>query len=138
MESHQSSQSAFSSLWSINSAIGQMMGHTGTIPIFSFLFATTVCVAQTENPFQWFARIDTNKDGKLSYKEVPSPIFAQIDLDGDGYVTLDEFKSYLLGEALKDLDTDGDGKISQAEFLQLELWEQHRMIPDRQWGTERM
>jgi hypothetical protein len=84
-----------------------------------------------ENPFEWFNRMDKNKDGKLSYEEVPSPKFKDLDLDGDGFVTLDEYKQYLLKEALKSLDTDGDGKISQKEFEAL-YFNTEKYFNDRQ------
>lgn len=42
-----------------------------------------------------FKKMDTNKDGKLSKKEVKGPLkddFAKIDLDKDGFITKKELK----------------------------------------------
>jgi hypothetical protein len=74
---------------------------------------------RNESPLEWFNRMDRDKDGKLSEKEVRSPRFKELDTDGDGFVTLAEYTAYLNRTALKQLDRDGDGKISQREFHQL-------------------
>jgi hypothetical protein len=83
------------------------------------------------SPLEWFDRVDRNKDGKLSYEEVPSPQFKGLDTDGDGFVTLAEWKAYLNRLAIAQLDRDGDGVVSQEEFNQLYF------DPDRYFSARR-
>jgi hypothetical protein len=71
---------------------------------------------KNESPLEWFARMDRNQDGKLSFTEVPSPRFKELDTDNDGFVTRGEYSAYLNRQAIKQLDRDKDGRISQTEF----------------------
>ena len=89
------------------------------------------------NPKEIFARLDTNKDGKLGKDEARGPLsenFARVDADGDGSITEEEFGKVAaafarpggapgapggpagLGrDAFARLDSDKDGKITKEE-----------------------
>ncbi len=75
---------------------------------FLLAVATTAKAADEKKPAKGpearFAKLDTDKDGKLSKDEFTAPAkedakeksakrFSKIDTDGDGYVSLEEFKA---------------------------------------------
>lgn len=52
-----------------------------------------------DNLPEWFARLDTDRDGQLSLFECRTgggsvALFADMDLNGDGYLTRDEYRRY--------------------------------------------
>jgi Ca2+-binding EF-hand superfamily protein len=56
-----------------------------------------------------FARIDANKDGKLTADEVQSPMLLELaDVDGNGEVTLAEFQKVALQRAMRRSEVGGD------------------------------
>lgn len=83
---------------------------------------------------QFFAKLDTDGDGKVSREEFPGndEKFARVDANGDGFITPDEMagrggnQGRVGGQQanpqqrwnamLERFDTDGDGAISAEEF----------------------
>lgn len=67
-----------------------------------------------------FAKLDANKDGKISKEERPGEgerggrMMGRIDTDGDGAISLDEQHAQA-NRRFDRLDTNGDGKIDKAE-----------------------
>lgn len=78
------------------------------------------------------AKLDQNKDGKISQSEFDGPAehFSQLDKNSDGYISESEIPSgppkdqqqgkkqcnKQSGSFINRLDTDNDGKVSKAEF----------------------
>jgi len=61
---------------------------------------------------EWFSKLDTNGDGKLSPDELKA-----IDTNGDGKISADEAKAYGIPEGhFNKLDVNGDGYITQEEM----------------------
>lgn len=71
--------------------------------IFNFYFIFLLCISITNaqhpdgppKPELVIAKLDVNKDGKISKQEVRGPLkvhFQNIDLNKDGFITLEELK----------------------------------------------
>lgn len=66
-----------------------------------------------------FAKVDVNKDGKITKEEIVAYRTAQFeaaDKNKDGYLEGDEIRTFLINRRLAMRDADGDGKISAKEF----------------------
>jgi Ca2+-binding EF-hand superfamily protein len=74
------------------------MNYTKQIISIGLLASVLVCNAQQGPPPKFadlIAKMDKNKDGKLSKDEIDGPLkndFAKVDLNKDGFITEDEFK----------------------------------------------
>lgn len=66
-----------------------------------------------------FDRLDKDKDGTLTFKELQGRLsrkeFAAADVDHDGTISKNEYFA-LVVQRFKAADTDNDGTISEAEF----------------------
>lgn len=66
-----------------------------------------------------FTRLDTDKDGTLTIKELQGRLsrkeFAAADPDHDGTLTKDEYMA-VVEQRFKAADADNDGTVSDAEF----------------------
>lgn len=76
------------------------------VSVLSLALAAPVAMAGDDHAKafdEWFAKTDTNKDGKLSQSELPAEKpFAEIDADKDGAVTKEELKAWKMKHHKKD------------------------------------
>ncbi len=81
-------------------------------------FALALPVWAADDPF---AKIDTNKNGKIDKEEFAGAVsksFDKLDKDKNGYLDREEFKAVGpgAGELFDELDTNRDGKISKETY----------------------
>lgn len=66
-----------------------------------------------------FAKVDTNKDGKITKEEIVAYRTAQFkaaDKNNDGFLEGEEIRVFITNRRFAMRDADGDGKISAKEF----------------------
>lgn len=66
-----------------------------------------------------FAKVDANKDGKITKAEIDTYRLAQFkaaDKNNDGYLEGEEIRIFVANRRFSMLDKNGDGKISAEEF----------------------
>ena len=100
--------------------------------VASLLVASLFAAANAQAPDDWFARVDTDADGRVSLDEFLAKMswaFSQRDLDGDGVlqpseqhvadakpITLADHRARFARQFGRQ-DVDGDGFLSRRELL---------------------